>query len=175
MRTTISHFNSGLQKLAFILVAFCLTMPIKAIPAPEKVSFAGQWNLNEGKSETGGGGFGIAKKLNITEEGNTMNIERTVTNRNGEERTMTGKYMLDGKESDNSTDNRSAKSTCTWSSDGKTLTITTNSKFNRNGQDFESKSVEIWKLGADGKTLNVDLTVNSSRGERHSTLVYDKK
>ncbi len=175
MRTIFSNFNRGLQKLGFLLVVFSLSVPLKASTAPGKVNFSGQWTMNDSKSDIGGGGFGIAKSLKITQEGNNLTIDRTTTNRDGEERTMTGKYTLDGKECDNSMGNRTSKSVLTWSTDGKTLTITTNSKFDRNGQSFESKSVEVWTMGADGKTLNIDLNVSSQRGERHSTLVYDKK
>ena len=161
--------------MAFFLVVVCLSLPLKASTAPGTVNFSGQWTLNDSKSDLGGGGFGIGKKLNITQDGNNLTIERTVANRNGEERTMTGKYTLDGKESNNSMGNRTSKSVLTWSADGKTLTITTNTTFERNGQSMTSKNVEVWTLGNGGNTLNIDHTMKSSRGERHSTLVYDKK
>ncbi len=165
-----------LTRLGFILAVACLTVPSQASPAPGKnADFSGKWKLNESKSEMGGGGFGIGKMLDITQQGNTMTIQRTMTTRNGEERTMTGKYNLDGKESDNSMGARTSKSVLSWSNEGKTLTIDTKSTFNRDGQNFESKSLEVWTLSEDGKTLYIDLTVNSSRGKRHSTLVYDKQ
>jgi dipeptidyl aminopeptidase/acylaminoacyl peptidase len=113
--------------------------------------------------------------LNITQEGNNLTVVRTQTNRSGDEMTVTLKYTLDGKECDNSNERGTSKSVVSWSEGGKDLTITTNRTSERDGQKFETKSVEIWKLGDGGKTITIDQTVNSPRGERKNNLVYDKK
>ncbi len=169
-------FNYSMRKTGFAILVVLLSFPLNAALAQGKTNFTGEWALDENKSELGeGGGFGLSKSLNITQDGNNLNVERTMTSRNGEQRVVKSSYSLDGKESDNSMGNRSSKSTATWSKDGKVLTVNTNTKFERNGQSFESKSVETWKLSDDGKTLTLDMNSSSQRGDRHSVLVYHKK
>lgn len=168
----LSSLYISLKALVIILLFFIST---NSFAGPGKTDFTGKWSLNEPASTLPQGGFGPAKLLNITQDANTLKVERTQTNRNGEEMTITLNYTLDGKECDNSNERRTSKSTLSWSADGKTLTINTTSISERNGEKFESKSVEIWKLSANGKSITIDQTVNSSRGERKSTLIYDKQ
>jgi dipeptidyl aminopeptidase/acylaminoacyl peptidase len=175
MRTKCSKLVNGIQKTTILLIAVLLLTPIHSFAGSAKTNFTGQWDLNETKSTISGQGFGPAKTLNITQEGNNLTVVRTQTNRSGEEMTVTLKYTLDGKECDNSNERGTSKSVVSWSEGGKDLTITTNRTSERDGQKFETKSVEIWKLGDGGKTITIDQTVNSPRGERKNNLVYDKK
>jgi hypothetical protein len=141
-----------------------------------KVNFSGTWNFNEEKSEMGEGGrFMRATKLVITQKDNDMTLERHATGRNGEEVTMTDKLTLDGKECENPAfrDNIK-KSTVTWSEDGKNLTINATIEFNWEGNKSEFTSVEVYKLSDDGKTLTIEYSGTSPRGERKAIYVYDK-
>jgi dipeptidyl aminopeptidase/acylaminoacyl peptidase len=175
MGTKCSNFVYGSLKSVFLLTVILFLTNLTSFAAPGKINFTGKWSLNESKStlSQGGGGFGPAKMLNITQEGNNLTVERT-TNRNGEDVTTTLKYTLDGKECDNSNERRTSKSVLSWSDDGKALTITTNSVSERDGQKFESKNVEVWKMAEGGKSFTIDQVMNSPRGERKSNLVYDK-
>ena len=175
MKTKWNNFFSRSLKTAGLFFIIFALSSLNTFAGKGKTNFTGKWTINESKSMLSEGGFGPAKMLIINQEGNNLTIERKQTNRNGEEMTVSLKYTLDGKECDNSNDRRTSKSVLGWSDDGKTLTITTTSKSERDGQVFESKTVEIWKLGEDGKSLVIDQTVNSSRGERKSNLVYDKQ
>ncbi len=47
--------------------------------------------------------------------------------------------------------------------------------FEREGETFEIKTDEIWKLSEDGKVLTIDYTSTSPRGERKSIRVYNKQ
>jgi hypothetical protein len=161
--------------LTFILLnLFLLT---SALTFAQKPNYAGDWNLNEGKSQLGEGGRGrmAANKLKITQDANAIVLERTSKRQTGEEFTSKETITLDGKECENTLmENRTRKSTANWSADGKSLTISSSSVFERDGNKMEMKSVEIFKLSDDGSTLSIDATSTSPRGDRKQTLAYDK-
>jgi hypothetical protein len=141
----------------------------------QKTSFAGNWTFSESKSQLGEGRFRApASKLVVTQNETTLSLERTGKNRDGQDVTSTEKYTLDGKECSNSgAMNNVKKSTVTWSSDNKTMTINSSSTFERDGNSMEIKTVEIFTLSADGKSLTINTTSTSQRGERKQTLVYE--
>jgi hypothetical protein len=148
-----------------------------AVTSAQKVNFTGTWNYNETKSVISGEGGprGASTKLIIKQDGNNMSIERTNLGRNGEERKSTENYTLDGKECENPAFRDNVrKSTVTWSDDKKSLTITSKMTFEREGQQTEIVTTEIFTLSSDKKNLSIDYTSKSSRGERKSTFVYDK-
>jgi hypothetical protein len=168
-----------LHRIAVPVYAFILlgaAMFISSETVAQKANFSGTWSFNQDKSVLGDGGSrGAAVKLVIKQEGNNMSMDRTTRRQSGEESTNAEKYTLDGKECENASYNRPKKSKATWSEDGKSLTIASTMTFERDGQETEINTVEIFKLSADGKSLNVDYTSKSPRGERKNTFVYDKQ
>ena len=143
----------------------------------QKINFSGTWNFNESKSVLSGEGGprGAAIKMTINQDGNKMSIEKTNRGQGGNERTFTENYTLDGKECENPAFRDNVKkSTARWSEDKKSLTISSKMVFERDGQQMEVNTTEIFTLSSDKKTLNVDYTSKSSRGERKNTFVYDK-
>ena len=161
-----------LLTIAF-LVSFFL-VPMISYAQGGKVDFSGEWSFNESKSNMGEGRFQTTLKLTIKQEGNNLTIERLQTGRDGQEITMTQKLTLDGKESKNTTRRGTRKSIVTWSDDGKSLTIKSTMVFDRDGETMEMKSVEQWKLTDGGKILSIDSSSSTPRGERKTTMVYDK-
>jgi hypothetical protein len=156
--------------------ALCSLLLIPAASfAGETTDFTGEWALNEDKSDLGEGRAFAAFKIAVTQEGNTITIERTRTGRDGEERTNSETLTLDGKENINEGERGSSTSVLTWSEDGNSLTIKSKREFNRQGETFEMNSTEVWTLGEDGKVLKIQSDISSSRGERSVTLVYEKK
>jgi hypothetical protein len=144
--------------------------------AGEKANFAGTWTLNEEKTNLGEGGrWMLTTKMIVTQEENKMTLERVIKRRSGEESTVTEVLTLDGKECQNNLENRQKTSTAVWSADGKNLTVSSKTVFEREGNKMEMTSVEIWKYSDDGKTLLVDSTSQSPRGERKVVYVYEKK
>ena len=175
MKTKCNNLtHTGVKTLVLFAVIIALTTA-NTFAGKGKTNFAGTWTLNETKTTQAQGGFGPAKMLTVTQDGNKMTVVRTQTGRNGEERTISLNYTLDGKECDNSNDRRTSKSVVLWSEDGLSLTINTRTTSERNGEKFEASSTEIWKLTEDGKSLIIDQTMNSQRGERKAVLNYDKK
>ena len=140
------------------------------------VNFAGEWVLNEDKSDLGGSPSGrrsmIASKMVVEQKDDKFVVEAFRTNRDGEEVSTVFTYTLDGKECKNESDYRTSVSVAEWSEDGKTLTISSTITFSRSGQEFTMESTEIWSLDKDA--LSVETTRSTSRGERTSKGVYDK-
>jgi hypothetical protein len=163
-----------LQLFLVSLMATLLLVPVVSFAA-DKPDFTGQWTLNESKSDLGEGGSFAAIKMTVTQKGNSLTIERTRTGRDGEERTNSETFTMDGKENIVEGENRTTTSVVTWSADGSALTIKAKREFERQGETFEMNSTEVWTLAEGGKTLHIKSESSSQRGERSATLVYDKK
>lgn len=142
--------------------------------ASAQTNFSGTWVLNESKSTFPDTQFRMASPaFVITQDGSTFTIERTFRTRDGEERKMSEKYTLDGKESLNPFMNTQKKSTAAWSADKMVLTVNSVMVFEFNGESNEVKQTDIYKLN--GNVLNLDTKSTSQMGELASALVYDKK
>lgn len=164
------------QKLNALLLSGIFILA-SSLTFAQKINFSGTWTFNESKSVLSGEGGprGAAVKMVIKHDGNTLSIEKTNRGQGGNERTFTENYTLDGKESENPAFRDNVKkSTVKWSDDKKSLTITSKMVFERDGQQMEVNTTEVFTLSSDKKTLNVDYTSKSARGERKNTFVYDK-
>ena len=62
----------------------------------------------------------------------------------------------------------------TWSSDGKTLELSSVRAGSRDGQEFKFTTIEKLSLSGDGKVLTVARHSESPRGPQDSTLVFNK-
>ena len=67
------------------------------------------------------------------------------------------------------------KSTVKWSEDKKSLIITSILTFERDGEQYEIKSVENMKLTEDKNSMIIDYSSSSSWGDMEQKMVYDKK
>jgi hypothetical protein len=164
--------KSQFQRLFVTLASLIVMIPLCSFAA--KPDFSGQWTLNESKSNLGEGRIFSAANMKVTQEGNTLTIERTRTGRNGEARTTSETLTMDGKENISEGENRTSSTTVTWSEEGSTLTIKSKRGFNRQGETFEMNTTETWSLSGDGKTLTIQSDSSSAMGDRSATLVYDK-
>ncbi len=164
-----------MRVITSLFVVTFLLISVMAFAENEKLNFSGEWSLNEEKSDLGEGRRRRpSAKLTISQDVDTLTIERLLTRRSGDEFKVKEKFTLDGKECENTVYERPKKSVVTWSKDGKSLTITSIIVFERDGNEFEFNTVEIWKLADEGNSLSIEYTSKSSRGERKSTYVYDK-
>jgi len=173
--------NFTMRILSFTVLFAFLCMPLALNAQGSKANFAGTWAFNAEKSNLGdapGGGAGGPRmgggNFVATQDANTLTVESTRTNQNGEAVTTTSKYTLDGKVSVNASARGDSKSTATWSADGKSLTIVTTRSFERDGQTTEMKTTEVWSLTSPTLLSRVS-TMNTPNGERKTTMVYDKK
>lgn len=141
-----------------------------------KADFKGDWTFNEGKSKLGESRFRPAPaKIKVSGEGESITIERTNNTPNGETVTSSEKLTFDGKAAESTVFGQMKKSSvASWASDGESMTINSTISGERNGQTFEIKTTEVWKLTDGGKTLTIDYTSVSQRGTNNMTFVYDK-
>lgn len=171
MKTNTSITCKG---LVMAVVTLFLFSAVSVFGQDKKTDYSGAWKLNESKSQIGEGrGRMAALRLKITQDATMLSNDKTSVRQSGEEITTTEKVTFDGKETDNSMNNRKRKSTASWSADGKELTINSTTIFERDGNTMEIKATEVYKLGAD-ETLTIEVTSSSPRGEFKATLVYDK-
>lgn len=156
-------------------------MPVSASAQGSKADFSGKWALNAEKSDLGQspqgggrmGGFG-GGDFTATQAAGVLTVESTRPGQDGQTVTMTSKYNLDGKESVNSTGRGESRSTAAWSADGKSLTLVTTRKMERDGQSMEFKTNEVWTLTGPS-ALSIVRTMTTPNGEMKTTMVYDKK
>lgn len=141
----------------------------------QKANFAGDWKLDESKSELGEFGGRAARALKAVQNDGDITISRTTPGfGGGDPMTTTVTLTFDGKEVESEGFGGSKrKSTAKWSEDGKSLTINTTMIFDRDGQTMEFKSTEVWTLTADG-LLSVATTSSSPRGDSSTKAVYTK-
>ena len=169
-KTLFPLFRSGF----FVAIMCCLLFIPDNIIAGKKPDFSGEWNLNTSESELGEFNR-AASKIKITQDENSLTIERTGTRRNGEVFTYTEKITLDGKESVNTVfGDRQRKAVAEWSEDGLSLIISSTMNFERDGETREVKSQETWILTDNGKSIVIDSSSTTPRGERKQKLVYNK-
>ncbi|MGC9471428.1 MAG: hypothetical protein ACP5D1_07780 [Bacteroidales bacterium] len=172
--TTLSKISrTGMIILVLLTGMFMLP---RNISAQEKTDFSGTWKLNESKSSTDEGRFRMGTPtLTVTQKENEMKVDRIMRGRDDQERTFTSTYSLDGKETSQEAFRGTTTSVAGWSDNGKSLTITTTRKMERDGQTMEMKTTEVWTLTEGGNSLTITSTSNTPRGEMKVTLVYDKQ
>jgi hypothetical protein len=166
-----------MKKLFFATILCAVAFVGTAAVLVLNADFKGEWAFNEGKSKLAEGRFRMnASKIKVSADGDALVIERTSNPPQGDPVTSTEKITFDGKPAESTVFGNSKKvSTAKWSENGEELTINSTINFDRNGQTFEIKTVEIWKLTDGGKGLTLDVTSTSPRGETKNTFVYDKK
>ena len=143
------------------------------------VDFSGTWAFNKDKSEMpefgggrGGGRF-TPSDMVITRKKKKITVERTMTGRNGEERTTKTVYDLSGK----TTKEKSRRGTTenVAKLDGEVLNIESVRIMERQGMEMEIHANSTWTLVDDGKGLLIHTVSETPMGKRESKMYYDKK
>ena len=156
-------------------------------------NFAGTWTLDKSKSQGLDQRMANAESVScvITQDDKSLSIEWKVTGGQppaggapggpggggGAGRGPAGPqtYTLDGKEATAEAMGGTNTTKATWSSDGKTLELSSVRAGNFNGQDFKFTSVDKLSLSEDGKTLTINRHRETQRGTTDSTLVLTKQ
>jgi hypothetical protein len=162
---------AGVALAAFVLVA-------AVAAAAAKPNFAGTWALDASKSECGQRGCS-EETMTIKQDGDKIDVSRVIKTQQGD-RTQADTYMADGKEGEftmqmmqNST---KGKRTSKWSADGTSLQVSDKADFQTpDGNTMSTSSTSTWTVSGDGKTLTVEQTRTSPRGEQKSKRVYNKQ
>ena len=158
-----------------LIISFSLLLASVSF-SQDTQNFSGIWTFNESRStlEEGGSRM-VSPTIIINQEGNNFRLEKSFRRQDGSERKMTETYTLDGKESANPVFNTSKKSITQWSADKKSLTVTSLIKFEMDGETNEIKTIEVYDIEEDGKTLSIDYQLTSTLGERKNLLIYIRK
>lgn len=182
--------------IAGLMTVFGLV--IVAASAPAAANFAGTWSLDKAKSQ------GLDQRMQnaesvtwtITQDDKQISIDSKVVagaaaagapaggggggGGMGGGRGPTGprSFTLDGKEvtADAGGQMGGTNTTkATWSSDSKTLDLSSVRTGNFNGTDFKATTTEKLSLSSDGKVLTDVRHNESPRGTTDSTLVFNKQ
>lgn len=155
-------------------------------------NFAGTWALDKSKSQ------GLDPRMQnadvtwvITQDDKQISIESKVTGGQppaggpgsgggmGGGRGMGPRtYSLDGKEVTSEAGGQMGGSNTTkanWSSDSKTLELSSVRTGNRDGQDFKFTTTDKLSLSTDGKVLTTIRHSEGPRGTTDSTLVFNRQ
>jgi hypothetical protein len=171
-------FRKKLTTKTSLLLATAATVVLTSatvLNAPP--NFAGEWKLNETKSELGQFGRGAAKKIKVESiDAQGISYERTTTNMDGEEVVRKEKLSFDGKETESTYTGGfgSAKRKASAKVTDDAMTVDATVSFERDGQTVEIKQKETWKLADGGQTLAIESNSSSSFGENSMKLVYEK-
>jgi hypothetical protein len=143
-----------------------------------KTDFGGEWTLSKGKSKLAVGQMRMVfDQLKVTQINNEINISRISQAPDGQELIMEEKIYLDGKESENIFFDGAVKkkSTTKWSTDEKTMTISSTFTFNRHGKEVIIKSTESWEIARGLGELTIKYTSSGPSGEVKDIYVFNKK
>lgn len=140
----------------------------------DRTNFSGDWKLDESKSELGEFGGRVARSVKADQKENDITVTRTTPGFNGGDPvTTTLTLTYDGKVTESEGFGGSKrKSTAKWSDDGLTLTVSTTTTFERDGQTNEFKSTETWTM-KEG-LLSIVTQSSSPRGEFTTKAIYSK-
>jgi hypothetical protein len=168
--------KTGISKKTLVLsTAAYMTICSAATAQTQKANFFGDWKLNEQKSTLGQFARMVPKKLKLDGQTDDLTVQRSATSPDGNDITTNEKLTYDGKETESTVfGNTKKKSTAKWSDDGQTLNVNSTIVFEREGQTFEVKVTEAWKLLEAGKVLSVESTSTSQMGTNTMKLLYDK-
>jgi hypothetical protein len=162
-----------------------------AVNAAAPPSFAGTWTLDKSKSQ------GLSQRIQgadsvswaVAQTGKDITIEEKIAGGapaggpgggGGGGRGMGGGmggprvYNLDGTETTAETGRGKVARKASWSSDGKTLELTSKSTFQGPDGEVTSTTTEKLQLSGDGKVLTVIRHSEGPRGPQDSTLVFNK-
>ncbi|MES2775689.1 MAG: hypothetical protein V4722_16055 [Bacteroidota bacterium] len=163
------------RKYLSAMMAFGMVVFSSFTLSAQRANFSGEWKLNESKSELGEFGGRVARTVKAEQKDEAIVVSRTTPGFNGGDPvTTTVTLTFDGKEVESEGFGGSKrKSTAKWSDDGKTLTISSVTKFERDGQTFEFKATENWTVTSDG-LLSIATNSTSPRGDMSTKAIYGK-
>lgn len=158
--------------------AACLVFALGLIAASAKANFSGTWNLDKSKSE------GLPPTLKdqvlvVTQTDDKLNIESKLTMEQGDQN-ISDTYVLDGKPTDFTSKGPGGmegkgKRTAKWSADGNGIDVSEDITYDTPNGAVDVHITRKWVLSADGKTLTIDMDVNSPMGAQHIKRVLVKK
>ena len=163
-----------------------MLLAVAVSTAEAQPQFSGTWVLDRAQSQLphrGGHDKGTAGpqaqpadvKLIVEQQGNTLKATRSVVH-GTRERAMTETLVVDGSERTEQTPRGGASVTrATLGGDRLVVNKTHTQPAKEQGQPARTFSREsVWTLSPDGRTLTIDTTMHTPRGDRAMKTVYNK-
>ena len=183
-----------MRKIFFAAGMVAALMFTLAVSAAAPTNFAGTWSLDKGKSQNLSRRQQGADSVSwtITQDDKQITIDEKITG--GEPAGGPGgggpgggggrggfggpagprSYNLDGSDTAFEAGPAKGARKASWSSDGKTLELTSKSTFSGPNGEVTVSSSDKLQLSSDGKVLTVNSHRESPRGPQDSTLVFNK-
>ncbi len=161
-----------MKKVACSLVLFAITVTMAVAAPPD---FSGKWVMNKEKSEFRLGPDGPSPDFSMTiaQTADALSIKQKMSTEQGDfEREY--KLIPDGQAHETPWFmNQPAQVTSKW--DGNVLVLDAVQEVK--GGQFEGKSTtkDRWELSADGKTLTITSSMQTSMGEWNSKRIMEKQ
>ena len=137
------------------------------------VDFSGEWKLDRENTEFSESPLYLSK-ITIIQEKNSLQTSRTYMNQYGEQYPFDEEIIVDGEEREILIYEMKRRTAATWSEDGKSLLITTKTKYYGNSGEGVFSVEETWSLDKKGDILSVDYTSNSEWGTNTGTYFYKR-
>ncbi len=159
------------------VVTCAVAVVVSGVAALAQANFAGTWVLDAQRSQ--GVPEGIEMTMTVKQDGNRVQIETNVSSPQGQQ-TIPDLYVLDGNETDYKPPvigegTGKGKRTAKWSADKSGLESTESATITGPEGEATITAKRKWTLSPDGKTLTIDLTMNTPAGEQISKRVFAKK
>jgi hypothetical protein len=183
------------MKRLFLITGLMAVLALAIVAsAMAAANFAGTWSLDKAKSQGLSQGMMSAESVTwtITQDDKQISIDSKVVagapaagatpagpggggGRGGGGPMGPRTFSLDGKEATTEAQGGTNTTKTTWSSDGKTLELSSVRAGSRDGQEFKFTTIEKLSLSGDGKVLTVARHSESPRGPQDATMVFNKQ
>lgn len=155
------------------LTVFCLAFLTAGIAA--KADFNGTWKMDVAKSE--GVPPEMQQTMIVKQAGDEISIETTVKMPQGEQ-TVPDSYTVNGKQIEFTKDapnnqKQKIKRTSKWTENGMETVEEAIVETPDGAVNVSAK--RVWTLAADGKTLVIEMTVNTPNGKQESRRTFIKQ
>ncbi len=161
---------------ATLAAAFALALSAAFAAASAKPDYSGTWKLDLSKSQGLPPNF-KGQTMTVKQTGDRIEIQATVTTDEGEQE-VSDAYVVDGKETDftqkiGGMEGRGRR-TSAWAADGSGVEVSENATLDTPDGPAQIKATRKWSLSADGKTLTIDMTIESPMGTLVTKRVFVK-
>ena len=168
-----------MRKLAIIIFTFAFGALTVGYGQSAKVDFSGEWQLDKERSE--GLPPGTAQLMTVKQQADRLDVKFRVSGGPDGERTLDDTYVVNGEAADfkpplmGGGTVKSAKRTSKWSAEARGFDATEVADVEGpNGTDTV-KATRTWRLSDDGKTLTIEMAVDTGAQVNKSKRVFTKK
>jgi len=137
------------------------------------VNFSGEWILDKEKTELSESPLFLSK-ITVTQKEDSVLTTRTYMNEYGEQYPFDEEITINGEEKEIVIYEMKRRTAAHWSEDGKSLLITSKTKYYGDTGEEEFSVEETWSLDEEGMILSIGYTTNSVYGTNTGTYFYKK-